>query len=371
MTPAVAVLSELRHRGYTQFFWVGHKYNQAGSKSVSAEYQTVKRMGLPFYNLQAGKLNRNWQDGKWAALVNMLKVPWGFVQSLWIVLRVRPRIIVSFGGYLALPVVIVGKVLGSRVVTHEQTVVTGLTNKILPRFADKVLISWPGSAKYYPADKTVISGNPLRPEIFTSQSDLFNFNNNLPVVYVTGGNQGSHKINQAIFGQLSELLEFCNIIHQTGNSSLTKDADQANQLKLSLPPDLMPRYIPKTFIFETEIGEVFAKADLVVSRSGANTTYEILALGKPAIFIPIPWVTHNEQMLNAEVAAETGIGLVLEESRLNAINLKNTIILALDLHRQKKSFNDQPLAVAVANAKQVVKYDADKTIADIIEGLIK
>lgn len=370
MTPAFAVISELRRRGYQRFFWVGHKFNQAGSKVTSPEFQTVKKMNIPFFDLKAGKLNRSWQDNRFGSIINLIKIPWGFVQSLWILVRVRPHIIVSFGGYLALPIVIVGKLLGRRVVTHEQTVTTGLTNKILPYFADKVMLSWPSSLVHYPQNKAVITGNPLRPEIFTPDSHQFQFKNNLPVVYVTGGNQGSHKVNQAIFDQLHEILEICNVIHQTGNSSVTKDADQANQLKLSLPDHLRDRYIPKTFIFENEIGEVFAKADLVIARSGANTTYEILAMGKMAIFIPIPWVTHNEQYLNAKVASDVGMALILEEARLNGINLKNALDLAMRHLRQNKGFNDKPLAETRMAAKGVVRFDADKSIVDIIESLL-
>lgn len=362
MTPAFAVIAEMKSQGFQKFLWVGHKFNQAGNKEPSAEYQTVRKMGLPFIDLKAGKLNRSWGGDRMAGMINLMKVPWGFAHSFWIILRHQPQIIMSFGGYLALPIVIWGKLLGKKVLTHEQTVVTGLTNKILPKFADKVLITWPTSQKFYPEHKTVLTGNPLREEIFKHTSDNYKFNNSLPVVYVTGGNQGSHKLNVAIFEQLPELLKFCNVIHQTGNSSLTDDANKANQLKLSLPASIKNRYIPKTFIFGDEIGEVFAKSELVVARSGANTVYEILALGKMAIFVPIPWVTHNEQFLNAQLVADTGLATILEEKRLNGINLSSTIKLGLDLARSGKGFNDVSLSQIKSQAQEIVKRNAAELI---------
>lgn len=371
MTPAFAVIAEMRERGYTDFIWVGHKYNQYKNKETSPEYQTVRKLSIPFIDLRAGKLNRTWGNDWFAGLINLIKIPWGFIHSFWIILRYKPNVIMSFGGYLALPIVIVGKLLGKKVLTHEQTAVTGLTNKIIPKFADRILVSWPSSQQYYPPEKTILTGNPLRPEIFEVESDTFVFDNHLPIVYITGGNQGSHKVNKAVFEQLPEILQICNIIHQTGNSSITKDAETANSMKLSLPLEIQSRYIPKTFVFENEIGEAFSKANLVVARSGANTTYEILALGKMTIFVPIPWVTHNEQFLNAQIASEVGLATILEENRLNGINLLRTLELALELQSNQKGFNDKNLSEVQVDAKNIVKFNAADAIVDEIEGVLK
>lgn len=371
MTPAFAVIAEMKERGYADFVWVGHKYNQYKNKETSPEYQTVRKLNIPFINLRAGKLNRTWGNDWFAGLINLVKIPWGFIHSFWIIFRHKPDVIMSFGGYLALPIVIVGRLFRKKILTHEQTAVTGLTNKILPKFADKVLISWPSSQQYYPEDKTVLTGNPLRPEIFEVESDTFTFDNHLPVVYITGGNQGSHKVNQAVFEQLPEILQICNLIHQTGNSSITKDAEMANKMKLSLPMEIQTRYKPKTFVFENEIGEAFSKANLVVARSGANTTYEILALGKMTIFVPIPWVTHNEQFLNAQIAAEAGLATILEEPRLNGINLLRTLELALELQSNQKGFNDKNLSEIQEEARNIVKFNAAEAIVDQIESVLK
>ena len=372
MTPALAVIADLQQRGFRNFVWVGHKYNQAGDKETSAEYKSIAQAGIPFIDLKAGKLSRNWGGGSWlTGVVNLLKIPFGFLMSFMIILRHRPHLIVSFGGYLALPIVIVGRILGVKVVTHEQTAVTGLTNKIIPHFAHKIFISWPSSAKYYPAAKTTLTGNPLRPEIFIVKSNTISNPESLPVIYITGGNQGSHKLNQAIFPILADLLMQAVVIHQTGSSSATNDAQKSQQIKAQLPASLQPRYYPQPYIFGDDIGEVFSKASLVIARSGANTTYEVLALQKPTIFIPIPWVTHNEQFLNASIAAETGIATILPEKELSPEALKQRVVESLSLIKQDLGFNNQQLPDAKQAAKRLIILNAAQHIGDEIMQLLE
>jgi UDP-N-acetylglucosamine--N-acetylmuramyl-(pentapeptide) pyrophosphoryl-undecaprenol N-acetylglucosamine transferase len=363
MTPALAVIDDLHQRGFHNFVWVGHKYNQAGDKEPSAEYKSINQKGIPFIDLKAGKLSRNWGGGGWlTGIINLVKIPWGFLMSFVIILRHRPHLIISFGGYLALPIVIAGRLLGAKIVTHEQTVITGLTNKIIPRFAHKIFISWPSSAKYYPSDKTVLTGNPLRPEIFEARSNNIDVSEKLPVIYVTGGNQGSHILNRAVFTILPQLLERAVVIHQTGSSSVTGDAQTSQQIKSQLPVHLQSRYYPAAFIFSNEIGEVFAKASLVIARSGANTTYEILALQKPAIFIPIPWVTHNEQYLNASIATETGLASILEEKDLSPESLLQLVQRNLDMRLTSE---------AKQAAKNLIVMNAAERIGDEIMQLLR
>lgn len=371
MTPALAVISELRKRGHDNFVWVGHKHNQFGSNAESPEYRMVNELGIRFIDLPAGKLTRNWRSEFKAGIINLLKIPYGFLKGFLIILKERPTLVMSFGGYIALPIVIAAKLIGKKVITHEQTAVTGLTNKVLPLFSDKMLISWPSSAKFYPKHKTILTGNPIRPEILQANSNSFAFENDLPVLFVTGGNQGSHKINQAIFANLEKLLEVCNIIHQTGNSSVTQDWEEARARKTSLPDTLESRYIPRDFIGTGEFGEVFARASLIVARSGANTTYEILALGKRTIFIPIPWVTHNEQFLNAKIAADTGLAVILPEVELSPTSLFDRIHQGLYLHAQGHDYRGRDFADAVAAAKKLVIADAAIQITDQIELLLQ
>ncbi len=370
MTPAFAVISELQKQKDYEFIWVGHKYNQHGNKNVSAEYTTVTNKHIKFINLPAGKLTRNWGGGDWkAGLINLFKVPYGFVVSTFVLLRYRPKLIISFGGYLALPIVIIGRIFGIKVVTHEQTAVTGLTNKILPKFANKVMISWPSSARYYPPEKTVLTGNPIRPEVFEVHSDSFQVNQELPTIYVTGGNQGSHKVKQTIFAILDDLLEVANVIHQTGNSTVTGDFEYA-QSQAEIFKNKKGKYYVKSFIYEQEIGEAYSKADLVIARSGANTVYEMLAMAKPSIFIPIPWVTHNEQYINASLAAETGIAKIINETELTPDKLMEDILTSLKYIGQNQGLDGNPIEQAKhAAAAQIVPDAANLIVKEISQYL--
>ncbi len=372
LTPALAVMSEMQSRGYKDFIWVGHKYNQWGSRSTSPEFQIVHELGLQFIDLKAGKLTRNWGEGGWrAGIVNLIKIPFGFLHSAWIIMRHQPDVVISFGGYLALPIAIIAKLMGKLVITHEQTAVTGLTNRIIPRFADKVLISWQSSAQYYPPAKTIFTGNPLRPEIFAVKSHNFNFTNDLPTIYITGGNQGSHKLNVAIFDCLADLLPVCNVIHQTGNSTATGDNLRSKEILSKLSPELKEHYWPADFVPSAHIGEAFALSSLVIARSGANTTSEILALAKPAILVPIPWVTHNEQQLNAEIAAQTGIATILPEAELTAESLYREINSWLKALAQQKTPTGKDLRAAQVDARNQIDPYAAQKIVQVIESLIE
>lgn len=370
MTPALAVISELQSRGYKQFIWVGHKFNQHGNKNPSAEFTTVSAKHIKFIDLKAGKLTRNWSGDGWrAGIVNLIKIPWGIIHSFWIVTRYRPELILSFGGYLALPVAIAGRLLGRKVLTHEQTAVTGLTNKIIPKFAHKIMISWPSSAKYYPAEKTILTGNPLRPEILTTQSTSLQLNDNLPTIYITGGNQGSHIMNVVIFEVLAQLLEITNIIHQTGNSSITNDFDTATRLRSQLI-NQPGKYLCFPYIYEDQIGEVMNKASLVIARSGANTVYEVLALAKPSIFIPIPWVTHNEQYINASLAQDVGLAKILAEEDLSPESLLQTVRESLHQLSQNGTISGGDRVDITAKAQNIIIPNAQINIANQVDKIL-
>ncbi|OGC38204.1 hypothetical protein A2V54_01435 [candidate division WWE3 bacterium RBG_19FT_COMBO_53_11] len=309
--PAVAVIEALQERGNFQFFWVGHRYSLSGEKTESVEFKTIARLGIPFFELKTGKLYRSsWQE--------LIKLPLGFLQALYLLIRIRPRIVISFGGYLAAPVVLAAYFLRIPAVTHEQTVVFGWANRFISLFAKRIFVSWRSSLRYFPSRKTVLTGNPVRREVFEERAPRFRFKNGLPVVYVTGGKQGSHVINEAIRGALSQFLEKYNLIHQTGSSERFQDYQKLSILKNQLPKKLQDRYILQEYFGLDEIGSVYSATALVIGRAGANTVTELAALGKPAILIPIPWVSRREQFLNAQILAERGAAVVLEEERLSS-----------------------------------------------------
>jgi len=348
-------MEELGRRGRFQFHWIGHRFSMRGEKAESVEFRTISKLGIPFYELQTGKFYKaGWRE--W------LRIPGGLLQALLILLRVRPRLVVSFGGYLAAPVVLAAFLLGIPSVTHEQTAIFGWANRFISLFARKVFLSWESSRAYFPKRKSVLTGNPIRQEIFERRTNRFRFREPLPVIYITGGKQGSHLINEVVRSSLSKFLEKYNLIHQTGSSATFQDYAKLTLLRSQLPKRLREHYIVQEYFGLEEIGAVYAAATLVVGRAGANTITELAALGKPAVLIPISWASRREQFRNAQILSEKGAAVVLSEEGLSARVLLAAIEAVLkDWNRYKK---------AAASLRSLVNRRAAAKIATEVLSLI-
>jgi len=313
---ALVVAEKLREKGH-QVFWFGHKYSMIGDENPSAEFLEVSQKGIPFVEIRAGK----WQPRHhfWR---NFFRIPLGFGKSFKKLLEVRPDLVVSFGGYLALPVAYSAAFLRIPVVTHEQTTAVGSANKLIAKIARKVFITFENSAKYFSREKVILTGLPLRESLFEKGQKFFG--NSKKTIYITGGKQGSHVINEAVFQILLELLKKFNVIHQCGSSTLFGDFERA--LKIKGDWGIKGKnYWPKEYFFEEEIGLVFNSADFVISRAGAHTIYELLVLRKPAILIPIPWSSRGEQLKNAQLLQSLGLAKILSQKDLEAGALEKTI----------------------------------------------
>jgi len=327
---ALLVAEALKNKGY-EIYWFGHKFSMIEDKNPSAEFIEVTKKGIPFIEINAGKIQPNYKFFQY-----LLRIPVGFWQSFFSLLKIKPDLIVSFGGYLALPVAYCGFFMGIPVVTHEQTVVSGLANKLISFIAQKIFITFESSAKYFPKNKVVLSGLPLREDIFLDKKNLFN--NKRKTIYVTGGKQGSHVINEEIFKILPSLLDRFNVIHACGSTSVFDDIKKAEDIKEKLK-EKGDYYLVKKYFFEDEIGAVFNSADFVISRSGAHTVYELLFLNKPAILIPIPWTNNNEQYKNAKMLENCGLAKILSQEELKKGKLLKTILefeKKLDFYKRKK-----------------------------------
>ncbi len=290
--------------------WFGHKYSLKGDKNETLEYKEITALNIPFYELQAGKVYKTFDP------VRLARVPFGFFQALYLLVKLKPDLVMSFGGYLAVPTVIAGWLLGIPSITHEQTSVVGYANKVIGTFARKILISWENSAKFFDSTKVVFSGLPLRKEIFSVNSNAFESKNGLPTIYITAGKTGSVTINNVIKKCLPDLLGFCNVIHQTGDHSQYRSYDELESIYSNLNPKPLGNYFLRKFVFSSEIGEAMNNSMLVVARAGAHTCMELLALNKPCLLIPIPWVSHNEQNVNAQNLFKQGISEVLDDKDL-------------------------------------------------------
>ena len=361
-TSALAVIDALK--GQYQVFFLGHRYSMHGERAESAEYREVTARAIPFFDLKAGKVYRTF------SLIEWLRVPFGFFQSLWVLLKIRPDLIVSFGGYLAVPVVLAGWFFRIPVVTHEQTVVSGWANRFIAKFAQKIFISWRGSEKFFPKEKVVLTGLPLRKEIVALAKEIRRHRDTeIPkyrdevrgvphTVYITGGKQGSQVINRAIEGCLSGLLSRFEVIHQCGALDLEKFLEIEN----GLPEDPKARYIVKDYFPQEEIPHVYRACDFVVGRAGAHTVYELAALGKPGVLIPIPWASHHEQQRNAEILERIGLVKILPQSELSP----KTFLRYL----REVGENTEVFREAGRKARKLVRLDAAQKIAEEILAIL-
>ncbi len=297
-------------QGY-EAVWFGQKYNSGDQKSLSAEYQEVISSDIPFCELKTGKFYKKFN------ILEGIKIIFGFLQALIYLLKYKPKLIFSSGGYLAVPVVIVGKLLGIPSITHEQTVISGWANRAITPFVSKILLTHQSSLSNYPKAKSLVVGLPVRSELFDPKNTL-TFNPKM--IYVSCGKQGSNLINKAFFPLIPELVKSFTLVHQIGANTLTKDSDRARRIKERLG-DASDRYIYSPYFFAKDSSTYLRSADIVISRSGAHTVYELIMLKKKSILIPISWVSHQEQMLNARLA-KTKIGAsILEEKDLTPESL--------------------------------------------------
>lgn len=284
------------------------------------EARVTASEGIRFLPVATGKLRRSGNPlGMLSAsnMKDMARVPIGVAQARSIVSDFKPDVILSTGGYVAVPVGIAAGLVRRPLVVHEQTVRLGLANRLLAKRATRVAVSSPSTIELLPEgvrERAVVTGNPVRAEVLTGEPlkavdalGLDSFDPDLPVLYVTGGAQGSVQINELVTGALPWLLERANVIHQCGPNNLKEMFENT----AGLPSALAARYRVLGFV-GAELPDVLALADVVVSRSGAGTIAELTALGKPSVLVPLPSSAGNEQAHNARRLQDLGAAIALE-----------------------------------------------------------
>lgn len=309
--PAVTTIEAVRERASVEgldvdVVWVG--------TATGLEARIAHLKDISFHPLVAGKLRRT--GGLRASFQNFLdafRVLRGVGQAIAFTAKHHPDVVFTTGGYAAVPMGVAAWLLRRPLVMHEQIHALGLANRILALLATEILLSQPSSLEHLSArgrSRAVVTGNPIRSELLTgtpqAARDAFRLDPVLPIVYVTGGAQGSVQVNRLLTAALPELLPHAQVLHQSGRRSFGAMQEVAQ----SLPADLRPRYHVVEFI-DAELADVLAAADIVVSRSGAGTVAELTALGKSCIFIPLVPTAGDEQQRNATHLANAGAARVL------------------------------------------------------------
>jgi len=262
---------------------VGRKYALSNTQKESFEYKLCKEKKIPFRVLDVPRFLRVSPVRSFLSSISLFKA---IKKARNIIKEENCDIVLSFGGYTALPVVIAARTLRKPVIIHEQTLGAGFSNKISSYFADRILISFSSSRKYFPKNKTYLTGNPIREELLSLSSISPLVKTVKPIIYVTGGSTGSMAINDLI-GKIFPSLSDYFIIHQYGVSESEIKGEN---------------YLGKSYFSPSEVAWIMRNASLIISRSGINTVTEVLYLRLPAIFIPLPHGQKNEQLKNARYA---------------------------------------------------------------------
>lgn len=273
--------------------FVGRKYTSLSEKVLSTEYDLLRKKDIKFITIKSAKYDRN-------SLKNtLIGIPYffqSFFSSLQILSQIKPDLVVSTGGYIAVPLLFAAKIKNLPSIIHEQTLTESLSTKLSKHFVSKIALSFnsPSQKQHLSQKKTVVTGNLLRQQIFEAEKVPLPtqwFNQKKPLIFVLGGNQGSIFINKLVLKLLPTLTKSYNIIHQTGK------LDYANISTATA--SYTGKYHCIDYIDIDLIPSVLHKASLIISRSGANISQELVALNKKAIFIPLPNSQQNEQQLNA------------------------------------------------------------------------
>ena len=315
VTPNIALLPRLKELGY-DIQYIG--------SYTGIEKELIEPFGIPYHGISSGKLRRYFSVQNFTDPFRVLK---GFREAHKLIRQLKPDVIFSKGGFVSVPVVLAGKRCKVPVIIHESDMTPGLANKIAIPSAAKVCCNFPETLKSLPEGKAVLTGSPIRQELLSGNKiaamDMCHFTSDKPVILVIGGSLGAVAVNNAVREALPELLKDFQIIHLCGKGKMDeslKDVEGYCQFE----------YI------KNELRNLFALADIVISRAGANAICELLALHKPNLLIPLSAnASRGDQILNARSFERQGFSLVLEEEQLT----KETLLAAVkNLYENRTTF---------------------------------
>lgn len=305
VTPNLALCPELKKNGF-EISYIG-SYN-------GMEKELVEKAGIPYYGISSGKLRRYFDLKNFTDPFRVLK---GYFEARSLMKKLKPDVVFSKGGFVAVPVVIAANQSGIPVISHESDMTPGLANKISLKFCSKICCNFPETLKYLPDDKAVLTGCPIREELLTGDKEsglrLTGFHADKPILLVMGGSLGSVKVNQAVRSILPDLLKEYQVVHLCGKGNLDETLTS------------MPGYVQYEYMSDP-LKHLFAMADIIISRAGANAICELLALQKPALLIPLSAAaSRGDQILNAKSFKKQGFSDVLEEEEITPETLYKAV----------------------------------------------
>jgi UDP-N-acetylglucosamine--N-acetylmuramyl-(pentapeptide) pyrophosphoryl-undecaprenol N-acetylglucosamine transferase len=336
VTPNIALIPKLREHGY-EISYIG--------SYEGMERKLIEDYDIPYYGIATGKFRRYFDLKNFTDPFRVLK---GVFEAKKYLKQISPDIIFSKGGFVAVPVVRAAKSLNIPVITHESDMTPGLANRLCLPAATVICCNFPETMKTLPAEKAVLTGTPIREELKSGSREaglaFTGFSGEKPIIMVTGGSLGAVAVNNAVRDALPELLTRYDIVHLCGRGKLDERLVGTDG------------YIQYEYIKE-ELPDLFAMADLIISRAGANAICEIATLNKPNLLIPLPSkASRGDQILNAHSFESQGFSMVIDEENLTT----KTLIDGVDeLYADRQKYID-----AMAASEQ---SDAVSVIIDLIE----
>ena len=335
VTPNIALLQGLQELGY-EVHYIG-SYEGIESKLIAD-------FNIPYYGISTGKFRRYLDPKNFSDPFRVIK---GYTEARKILKELKPDIVFSKGGYVSVPVVRAAASLKIPCIIHESDMTPGLANKLCIPVAKKVCCNFPETMQYIPEDKAVLTGSPIREELSKGNKiaalDLCGFDANTPVIMVIGGSLGAANVNKAVRDALPELLKDFQVVHICGK-------DKIDNMLLTTKGYKQFEYV------KAELKDIFAMADIVISRAGANAICELLALQKPNLLIPLMAGSRGDQILNARSFESQGYSKVLMEDDITTQLLVDSVH---ELYFNKKTYID-----AMSNSHQ---KNSIKTILNLIE----
>ncbi len=356
--PIIALTREIR-RVYQspdlQFHFLGPKddFSQA----------LLSQEGIKVKYVLAGKIRRypGWKNFLWNVLDVCVKIPLGTLQAFFYIFFMSPDLIFSKGGFGSIPGVLAGRLLFVPTILHESDITPGAANKFLSNLVMEIFVSFP-KTEYFPIKKMILVGNPTRREILEGSKEeaktFFKMTSPKPVLLILGGSQGAQRINDKILEVLPQLLENFEIIHQCGDNNFQQVKAES---KVLINQEQEKFYHLFPFLREPEMKRSYAAADLICSRAGSGSIFEIAAVGKPSILIPLPESAQNHQVKNAYAYQESGSCIVIEETNFTSHffleRIKSLFTQTDELLKMTKSTNSfaKPQAAKII-ANYLVEY---------------
>lgn len=339
VTPNIALIPKLQEKGF-QISYIG-SYN-------GIEKSLIQELGIPYYGISSGKLRRYFDIKNFSDPFRVLK---GYSQAKKLMKQLKPDVVFSKGGFVTVPVVLAAKKRKIPAIIHESDMTPGLANKLCLSSATKICCNFPETVSTLPVDKAVLTGTPIRQELLHGDKEaarnFCGFSSDKPVLLVIGGSLGAASVNENVRKILPELLKEFQVIHLCGKGKTDSSLEHT------------AGYVQYEYIKE-ELPDLFALADIVISRAGANAICELNALAKPNLLIPLSAnASRGDQILNARSFERQGYSMVLEEEEITESVLMDSI---RKLYENRNSYIE-----AMQSSKQL---DSINQIVSIIESCI-